>query len=254
MSGAGERRLLERLIALGTPSWMDAVRPAPRELAAGLWSVERWLGIRLGPRLPTRALLVELPGGGVLVWSPVPLDDALREFVRARGGARFLVAPNSFHYLGLAEWKREFPDASVWLAPGLSARRPELPPGAELLDAARTPFSAVLPHCALAAGSGVSEVAFLHARSRTLVLVDAAFNLEQLPRAIDRASARLLGVWRRFGPTPTAKRIILRDRAAVVAWLEKLCKWEFSRIVMAHGDVLEAGPEALREAFAAWRD
>ena len=117
-----KRTLLERLFAVSKPSWVAAVHPAPREIAPGLWSVDRALGSRLGPQFPTRSLLVELPGGGLLVWSPVPLDDALREFVRARGGARFLVSPNSFHYLGLAEWKRAFPDAALWLAPGLRAR------------------------------------------------------------------------------------------------------------------------------------
>ena len=243
------RGALERLFALGRPSWVVALRPAPREIAPGLWSVDRALGGTLGPQFPTRSLLVELPGGGLLVWSPVPLDDALLEFVRARGGARFLVAPNSFHHLGLAEWKRAFPEAALWLALGLRARCPALPAGEELANEAPTPFAASFAHRALDSGRGLSEVAFLHAPSRTLVLVDACFNLQQLPRAIDRIAARLLGVWRRFGATPTARRFLLRNRAAVTAWVEQLCEWEFSRIVMAHGDVLTAGPAELRAVF-----
>ena len=63
------RGALERLFALGTPSWVAAVRPAPREIAPGLWSVDRALGGALGPQFPTRSLLVDLPEGGVLVWS-----------------------------------------------------------------------------------------------------------------------------------------------------------------------------------------
>ena len=238
------------MFALGTPSWVAALRPAPREIAPGFWSVDRALGLTLGPQFPTRALLVELPGGGLLVWSPVPLDDALREFVRARGGVRFLVAPNSFHYLGLAEWKRAFPEAALWLAPGLRARCPELPAGEEFANEAATPFAASFPHRTLDSGRGVSEVAFLHTPSHTLVLVDVCFNLQRLPRALDRIAARALGVWRRFGPTPTARLILLRDRVAVAAWIEQLCEWEFSRIAVAHGDVLDAGPSGLRAAFA----
>lgn len=244
------RGALERLFALGTPSWVAALRPAPREIAPGLWSVDRALGSALGPQFPTRSLLVELPGGGLLIWSPVPLDDSLREFVRARGGARFLVAPNSFHYLGLAEWKRAFPEAALWLAPGLRARCPALPAGVEFANAAPTPFAATFPHRTLDCGRGISEVAFLHTPSRTLVLVDVCFNLQHLPRALDRLAARGLGVWRRFGTTTTARRILLRDRVAVAAWIEQLCEWEFSRIVMAHGDVIDAGPNGLRAAFA----
>ena len=249
-----ERGWLERVVALSKPSWLASHAPPPRELGPGLWSVDRLLGIPAGPRLPARALLVDLPEGGVLAWSPVPLGDALRAFVQARGGARFLVAPNSMHYLGLAEWKRAFPDAEIWLAPGLPARIADVPRGRELLEGAATLFSGTLPHRVLDCGHGITEVAFFHARSRTLLLVDTSFNLHPPARALDRIGARLLGIPFRFGPTRSAKLIILRDRAVIAAWIEQLCAWDFSRIAMAHGEPLEAGPRELRAAFARWLD
>jgi hypothetical protein len=206
--------------------------------------------IPLGPRLGTRALLVELPEGGMLAWSPVPLGDSLRDFVAARGGARFLVAPNSFHYLGLGDWQRAFPHAECWLAPGLPARVPSAPAGRELHAGAATPFSALLPHRVLDCGRGVSEVAFLHAPSRTLLLVDSAFNLRHMGRKRDRLLWGAAGVLGRFGPTPTARAFLLRERRAVGAWIETLCAWDFERVVMAHGEPLGAGPRELRAAFA----
>jgi hypothetical protein len=250
VGGAEQKRSWrDRAMARARPRWVDGFAPAPRALAPGLWSVDRRLSIPLGPRLPARGLLVDLPGGGVLAWSPPPLGDALREFVRSRGGARFLIAPNSFHYLGLPEWQRAFPDARAWLAPGLRERRPELPPADELREGAATPFSAIFPHDVLDCGQGIAEVAFLHAPSRTLVLVDASFHLAHLTRARDRLAARLFGIPARFGPSRTGRLFLLRDRAAVAAWIERLCAWDFARIAMAHGDVLDGGPDALREAF-----
>jgi hypothetical protein len=248
------RVLLERLVALGRPNWLSSQTPLPLEIAPGLWSVDRLLGIPAGPRLPARALLVDLPEGGVLAWSPVPLDDALRAFAAARGGARFLVAPNSFHHLGLAEWRRAFPDAEIWFAPGLPARVADSPGGCELREGAATPFAATLPHRVLDCARGVTEAAFLHAPSRSLLLCDSAFNLSPPPRALDRLGARLLGIPFRFGPTPTARLLLLRDRAAVAAWIDELCAWDFARVVMAHGEPLEAGPRELRTAFANWFD
>jgi hypothetical protein len=246
------RSLIERVVALGKPSWLSSYAPPPREIAPGLWSVDRLLGVPAGPRLPARSLLVDSPEGGLLVWSPVPLSDALRDFVAARGGARFLVAPNSFHYLGLAGWKRAFPNAEIWLAPGLPARVADVPRGCELHEGAATPFAATLPHRVLDCARGVAEVAFLHAPSRSLLLCDSAFNLSPPPRALDRLGARLLGIPFRFGPTPTARLMLLRDRAAVAAWIEELCAWDFVRVVMAHGEPLDAGPRELRAAFANW--
>ena len=244
------RSALERATARSKPAWIASHAPPPCEIAPGLWSVDRLLGIPFGPRLGTRALLVDLPNGGVLAWSPVPLSDALREFVAARGGARFLVAPNSFHYLGLAEWKSAFPSAEVWLAPGLPARVADVAAGNELHSGAATPFVASFPHRVLDSGRGVTEVAFLHAPSRTLLLVDSAFNVRTLERRIDRVIWTAAGVFGRFGPTPTARLLLLRERAAVAAWIESLCAWPFERVVMAHGEPLAAGPRELRNAFA----
>jgi hypothetical protein len=180
----------------------------------------------------------------------VPLGDALRELVAARGGARFLVAPNSFHYLGLADWRRAFPAAECWLAPGLPARVPDVGAGRELNEGASTPFGATLPHRVLDCGRGVTEVAFLHAPSRTLLLVDSAFNVRHLDRWRDRLVWAAAGVLGRFGPTPTARAFLLRERTAVGAWVETLCAWPFERVVMAHGEPLAASPRELRAAFA----
>jgi len=247
---SSRRGWLERVIAMGKPSWLASHVPPPRELAPGLWSVDRSLGIPAGPRLPARALLVDLPEGGALVWSPVPLDDPLREFVLGRGGARFLVAPNSFHYLGLAAWKRAFPAADIWLAPGLPARVADVARGQELHDGAATPFAATLAHRVLDCGRGVAEVAFLHVPSRSLLLCDSAFNLKRPARAVDRVGSRLMGMRYAFGPSRSARSMLLTDRAAVATWIERLCAWDFARVVMAHGEPLDAGPRELRSAFA----
>ena len=65
------RSLADRLIAVATPRWVGSHAPEPRELAPGLWSVDREIGARVGPRLGARMLLVDLPSGGVVAWSPV---------------------------------------------------------------------------------------------------------------------------------------------------------------------------------------
>jgi hypothetical protein len=164
---------------------------------------------------------------------------------------RFLVAPNSFHYVGVASWVAAFPEARVLLAPGLRARRPELP-GEELREGAAPPFADVLAHTVLGPLRGVSEVAFLHRPSRTLVLTDACFHVQRAERAIDRLAHRALGM-RGFGPSLTARTVLLRDRALVADFVERLCGWDFARIVVAHGEVLEgADAKALREAFRAY--
>jgi len=202
--------------------------------------------------MPTRSLAVRMPDGALVVLSPVP-DEPARRDAAALGPVRFLVAPNSFHYVGLSGWAAAFPEARVFLAPGLRARRPELPGGDELAEGAETPFGGVLAHSVLGPIRSVSEVAFLHRPSRTLLLTDACFHILAAPRARDRLALRMLGAWQRFGPSRTARTILLRDRAQVASFVARICRWDFERIVVAHGEVLEpAGPEVLCAAFRSY--
>jgi hypothetical protein len=201
--------------------------------------------------IPTRAFVVRGEGFALTVISPPPDEEARRD-VAALGRVAHLVAPNAFHYLGIAPWAGAFPGAQRWLAPGLAKRRPELPAAAALAEAAATPFADVLAHAVYAPSERVSEVAFLHRPSRTLILTDAAFHVREAPRR-DRLGWRLMGVWQRFGPSLTARSFLLRDRARVADWIDRLCRWDFERIAVAHGAHLEgAGPAALREAFRAY--
>jgi hypothetical protein len=242
------RGWLERGIGLVQPGWVREHAPAPVALGDGLWSVERRLRLPGGVQLPTRSFVVRAEDGGLAVLSPLP-DDAARRDVAALGPVRWLVAPNSFHYGGLASWAAAFPQARVWLAAGLAARRPELPAGDVLAEGAQPPFAAALAHAVFGPHGGVTEVAFLHRAAATLILTDLCFHVREAPRAQDRLALRALGAWRRFGPSRTARWLLLRDRAAVRDFVERLCRWPFTRIAVAHGEPLEAGPEALRAAF-----
>lgn len=61
-----------------------------------------------------------------------------------------------------------------------------------------------------------------------------------------RLFLRIHGAYGRFGPTRLV-RLLLRDRAA----LARILGWDFDRIIVTHGDVLEhGGQEAVRAAFA----
>ena len=46
------------------------------------------------------------------------------------------------------------------------------------------------------------------------------------------------------------ERILIRDRAAARASLEKILAWDFERVTVTHGSVLEhGGREALRKSY-----
>ena len=96
----------------------------------------------------------------------------------------------------------------------------------------------------------MNEVVFLQRPTRTLLLTDLAFNVQ--PGAKNRAKVFhwLVGAGGRFGPHRII-RAVIRDREAARRSLAKILEWDFERIIVTHGDVLEhGGREALRAAFA----
>jgi hypothetical protein len=95
-----------------------------------------------------------------------------------------------------------------------------------------------------------NEVVFFHAPSATLVASDLAFRIGPERPALTRLAFRLAGAYGRLAPT-RLERLLVRDRAAFRRSLERILEWPISRVIVAHGEVLESdGHGALTRAFA----
>lgn len=221
----------------------------PRALATGLWIVDHPLVVS-GLHLGTRTTLVRLGGGGLFVHSPGPAGEPLHREVEKLGPVAALVAPNKMHHLHLADWIRAFPQARVFGAPGLRSKLPELRFDEELGDETPELWRAELDQVVVQGAPRLQEVAFLHRASRTLLLTDLAFHVLHSDSRLTRIAMRLNGGYGRFGTTRLLRSMI-RDRRAARASLDRILAWNFDRIVVTHGEVLEhGGREALREAYA----
>jgi hypothetical protein len=57
------------------------------------------------------------------MWSPVAYSKELADEVEHKvGPVKFIVSPNKIHHLFLGEWSEKYPDAVVYLPPGLRIR------------------------------------------------------------------------------------------------------------------------------------
>lgn len=227
--------LLQQLLRLVVPKPDPSFAPPARELGPGIWTVERRVSLG-GARLDSRTTIAEVGGGRLVVISP-PADEA-RDVDRL-GTVAAVVAPNSFHYLHAAAWLRRHPTAELFVAPELSRRVPTLPRARELTADATPPWRDALPFVVLGPDRGIAEVILFHRASRTLVLTDVASNLVDVTRTADRLAFGVSGMPRGFAPTRNARRLLLRDRPRVRETLRQVMQWPFTRIVVAHGAVVE---------------
>ena len=219
------------------------------QLASDIWIAarpQRFFGFEFG----TRMTVIRLAGGSLLLHSPVALDPQLRRELDSLGRVRFAVAPNRFHHLYAGEVAKAYPEARLWVAPGLEQKRPDLAIEGVLGDEAPGAWKEEVDQVFFRGRPFENEVVFLHRASRTLILCDLAFNFGPRMPFATRLVARLIGSYGRFGPS-RLDPLLIRDRRAARQSLERILAWNFDRIVIAHGDVLgSGGSNALRSGYA----
>ena len=220
-----------------------------RQLADDIWVAERpqrFWGLEVGARMT----VMRLAGGSLLLHSALPLDRELRGELDALGEVRFVVAPNRFHHLYSGDVAKSYPASRLWVAPGVSEKRPDLNFVGVLEDDAPDEWKADVSQVFFRGRPMENEVVFFHPASRTLVMCDLAMNFGPRSPLVTRALMTVLGGYGHFRPTRLDPWII-RDRAAARRSMEHILAWDFDRIVIAHGEVLETGGrEALRAGYA----
>lgn len=193
--------------------------------------------------------MVRLASGSLVLISPVQPNPALRTAIDGLGEVRSLVCPNKWHHMFVPAWQETHPGATLYAVAGIEKRAPELQVDATLAEQAPEDWNGELELIPIDGFPMFDERAFLHVASRTLILTDMLVNFRDAS-GITWLYLKLNGALGRPGHT-LMHRIALQDRASVRRSVERLLAWDFERIVVAHGEVIEnGGPAALREAFA----
>jgi hypothetical protein len=225
--------------------------PRPlRQLAENLWIADRpqtFYGLPVG----TRMTVIRLAGGRLLLHSPVELDDGLRAELDAIGRVAYAVAPNRVHHLHAGEVARHYPGTRLWIGPGLERKRPDLVYEAVLDDDPPPEWRDEVGQAFFRGRPYENEVVFFHRASRTLVICDLAFNFGPSTPPPTRILMKLLRSYGRLGPS-TLDPWLIKDRSAARESLERILAWDFDRIIVAHGDVLDAGGHDILRSGYAW--
>ncbi|NHK26677.1 DUF4336 domain-containing protein [Parvularcula flava] len=223
-----------------------------QQFADSLWLADGGTVEVFGFAYPTRMAVIRLADGGVFIWSPIELTDALREQVEALGPVRYIVAPNTLHHLYLGDWKAAFPDAELIGAPGLPEKRDDLTFDDILSDQPNAGWAGEIDQCPIMGNKITTEVVFFHRSSGTVLFTDL---LQQYPKGWFsgwRALVAKLDLMMEPEPSvPRKFRLAFTDKPAAHASLEKVLNWPAEKIVMAHGTpVVQDARGYLRRAFA----
>jgi hypothetical protein len=233
-----------------------------QELASDLWIANRPLRF-LGLSVGTRMTVVRLADGQLAVISPIALTPELIAELDRLGPIAYHIAPNRYHHLFSQAFQQQYPRAALWGAIGLQEKRPNLAIeqvmtadsgeiGPDLLYrqfvGINVPGSALSN---LARPDPLNEVVFYHKPSRTLIITDIAFHFDGTSAWETQLVGKLIGGYEKLQPTLLEKRW-LGDSALVERSIRSVLAWDFDRVVMAHGSVIETGGKAMLKAGYEW--
>ena len=230
-----------------------------KRVANNVWIVDG-PAIRFGmpwPKFPfpTRMTVIRLSSEELFVHSPTPLTPSLKGEIDQKGNVRFIIGPNRIHYWWIPEWKAAYPDAVVYLAPRIKEQaKGHIDFDSQLLEAVLGyPWEGEIATLPIVGGY-MTEFAFFHRASRTLVLTDLISNFES--EKVNPIFLRLLtwvgGISPPYGGMGRDIRLSFtwRHKDELRTAVKTMLSWNPERVIFAHGRWYDTdGTAALTRAF-----
>ena len=209
-----------------------------------------------GMDLFSRMTIVRLKDGKLWLHSPCKVDAALKSEIDKLGEVAYIVAPGNFHHLYVSDLQRDYPKAETFLCPGLEKKRADLGFDWILGNRPDPRWESDFEQVVIQGTRIINEVAFLHKPTRTLILVDL---LENIGDDYTHDAGLLLRFWWKAvfhmwnNPKPAPEyQLGWGDKEIVRKGLKKILSWEFERIIIAHGNLIDTDAKAV--ATKAWEN
>jgi len=197
-----------------------------------------------GARMPLASTVIRLPDRSLVLYSPGRLDDATCAAIDAEGEVRHIVAPSKLHHLFAGNAAQRWPQAQLYGAPGLAAKRKDLTFHHELagpVDAWRD----VIDVEVFGGAPSLNEVVLFHRPSGTLVCADFVFNVTQ---PVNWQTRMVLALTGSGGKEVRQSRFFtfgVKDRAAARASIDRILAWPIRYVSPVHGEHVAIDAETL---------
>jgi len=211
-----------------------------QKISEDIWVHEDEMSLA-GGRLRLRMTVVRLASGKLWVHSPTAISDELVRETTELGDVGYIVGPNNAHNLFLTEWVSAFPSAELVVSSGIP-KKLKLTDGFRLLDADFDNIWAEdLERVYMPGVSFFNESVFLHKKSKSLILTDYIQNYEGAEQTfMQKFVLGPIGFKGICLAPPLKLGFLHKDKAGFRESLQCIKQWEFDRIIVTHGDIIEA--------------
>lgn len=223
------------------------------KVAEGVWVAHQPLKAAGLVEMGTRMSVLRLSDGGLFLHSPIRRTPELSAAVDALGPVSVIAAPNKLHHLFVGDWMSAYPTARSYAARGLPEKRKDLSFTGVWSDEPVHGVSDCIEHVCMRGMPGLNEVDFYHRPSRSLVITDLALNFTRTAHdsMVSRLYYTLTGAGQGLGQNAVV-RMVIKDKAAVLAGIERILQWDFQRILLCHGELVLDDAKAKLRAATDW--
>lgn len=226
-----------------------------REIDKDIWVAEqplKYFGLDVG----TRMTVIRLNKGELTIISPIQTDNALVAQLNQLGQVTYVICPNLYHHLFVKYFQNIYPQAKVWATSGLEIKRPELQLDKIISNEQDNILNEI--DCLLFNGfktltlngaSLLNECVFFHRASRSLILTDTAFHFDENFTMTTQLTARIMGGYKQLRPS-LLEKLATTEKDRVKQSVERVLAWNFERVIMAHGSIIEKdGKTRFKEGY-----
>ena len=225
--------------------------PVLQHFAEDIWLVDGPNVRAIFVPLPTRMIVVKLGDGSLWINSPVVVSRETLDQIVAIGPVRYLVAPTTLHIWRLEQWHTLFLEAQLWGPPKVSRGFAHIAFAGLLQDTPPTAWAEDLEQLVFKGNYFIEEAAFLHKKSRTLMVTDFLQNYRAKDGDfVGNIAKRAGGVLN--GGVPRDIRWSFTNRKLARASLKRLLSWDFDKVIVAHGACVEHDAKAFVEDAFRW--
>jgi hypothetical protein len=222
-------------MANGNSSWRVLPHRPIEKLTENLWRVEGDL-----ENMPLKRVMtvIKLSDGKLVIHNAMALSPEAMAELEGWGEVGSLIVPNGLHRIDAKRFKERYPQARVFCPVGARKKVEEV----VAVDGsyAELPADSALSAQELdgtAHSEGVIEV--LSADGKSLIFTDALFNMPHIPGAIGWTLRYITGSTGGLRVSRLFRLLVLKDRRAFRAHLERLAATpNLRRIIVAHHQLL----------------
>jgi len=200
----------------------------------------------IGTDLGRRVTVVRFGGGDLLIHSTAEFRPEDIAELEKLGKPRWIVEATEFHDTFAQSSREAFPKLGYYAPPSLAKEVGGVELGS---DSSGMPWGSDLQSLRFEGAPKLGEHAFFHQPSRTLILADLVFNLLN-STGWERLLVRYVSGVKVMPGMSRLFKFLIKDRKAFLASMNQMMEWDFDRIIVAHGEIIESGGrEKLRGAL-----